>query len=328
MIKLFVYAMREYDEKPCFDRWCRELGVELGYTTEDPTPDTLSLAQGYDAVCVLLNELDADSIRRLHQMGVKYLSTRTVGFDHIDLEAAQALHMPVVHAFYPPQGVANYTILLMLLCCRKMKLILERSLTRNFTLQGCMGSELSNLTVGILGTGQIGSTVIRHLAGFGCKILAYDPYPRDDLNELAKYVTLEELYQQADIISLHIPASKENRHIIGREALHQMREGVILVNTGRGDLIDSEALIEALDAGKVGGAGLDVLEDEAGLFFHDISAGPPLTREMALLRAHPSVIITPHTAFYTDEAVEHMVMNAVKGVVACAQGGENPFLVS
>ena len=157
-MKLFAYAVREFDEKPLFDKWCAKLGVEFAYSTEYPTPENIELARGYDAISTTPYALGPEAIRRFHELGVKYLGARAIGFDHFDLPTAKELGMPVTHVFYPPSGVANYAIMLMLMCCRKMRQILDRNVVQDYTLEGKMGKELSNSTVAVLGTGKIGST--------------------------------------------------------------------------------------------------------------------------------------------------------------------------
>ncbi len=326
-MKLFVYTMREFDEKPYFDYWCQKLGVEYAYSTDYPELDNLELARGYDAISFTPVSMGADKVKRLHELGVKYLACRSIGYNHVDLETAHALGMKVTNLFYPPSGVANYAIMLMLMCCRRMRQIMERNIVQDFTLEGKLGKELSNCTVAVLGTGKIGATVLKHLSGFGCKLLAYDQYPDSEVAKVARYTDLETIWREADIISLHMAANEDNYRIINADSISKMKQGVILVNTARGVLVDTAALIDALEVGKVGAAALDVLEKEDGLYYADLKAKPICNREMAILKAFPNVILTPHTAFYTDEAVEHMVMNTVKGVVACERDGENPFLV-
>ena len=326
-MKLFVYAMREFDEKPYFDHWCQKLGVEYDYSTDYPEMDNLELARGYDAISFTPVSMGEDKVRRLHELGVTCLSCRSIGFNHVDLETTRELGMNVTHLFYPPSGVANYAIMMMLMCCRRMRQIMERNIVQDFTLEGKLGIELSNCTVAVLGTGKIGATVLKHLSGFGCRLLAYDLYPDPEVSKYALYTDLETIWKEADIISLHMAANEENYRIINADSLSKMKRGVILVNTARGVLVDTAALIDAIESGKVGAAALDVLEKEDGLYYADLKAKPICNREMAILKAFPNVILTPHTAFYTDEAVEHMVMNTVKGIVACERGGENPFLV-
>lgn len=326
-MKLFVYTLREFDEKPYFDDWCSRLGVEYAYTTEYPHMDNLELARGYDAVSFTPCDMGTDKVMGFHQMGVKYLACRSIGFNHVDLDTAHVLGMKVVHLFYPPSGVANYAIMMMLMCCRRMRQILDRNVVQDYSLKGKMGKELSNCTVAVLGTGKIGSAVVKHLSGFGCRILAYDLYPNQDVAQYATYTDLETVWGEADVITLHMPANIEDYHIINAQTLEKMKQGVILVNTARGDLIDTAALVDAIEAGKVGAAALDVLEQEDGLYYANLMAKPIPNRDLALLKAFPNVIVTPHTAFYTEEAVEHMVMNTVKGILACEQDGDNPFLV-
>lgn len=329
-MKLFVYSLRMFDEKKYFDEWSEKLGVEYSYCKERPTPDNMHLVKGYDAVSVLTTPVDEEVLKAWKEDGIKVVSTRTVGFDHIDCKAAKALSMPVCNVTYPPKGVANYTIMLMLMCCRKVVHILERAAIQDFTLPGKIGVELSNCTVGIIGTGKIGRTVLEHLKGFGCKLLAYDLYPSDAVKEMAEYVDLETLYRKCDIISLHMPSTDENFHMINENALSKMKDGVILINTARGNLIDSKAMIAALKSGKIGAAGLDVIEDEFGLYYYDYIGKPMDNEELAVLKSFPNVIVTPHTAFYTVEAVDHMVKNSILGCmyeVEPKNQEKNPFRV-
>ena len=224
------------------------------------------------------------------------------------------------HSHYPPEGVANYTIMLMLMATRKMNQIMLRAAAQDYSLQGKMGRDLSNCTVGVIGTGKIGSTVIRHLAGFGCKLLAYDLHPCDEVRSLAEYVPLDELYARSDVITLHLNATPENRHLIDDSAIAQMKPGTLLINTARGTLIDPDALVRGLESGKLGGAGLDVVENENGLCYYNRCGEALPNRELNLLRSFPNVIVSPHTAFYTDVNVASMVQCAFEATAAFAAG--------
>lgn len=326
-MKLFVYSLREFDEKQYFDDWCKKCGVTYSSTTEAPKSHNLHLAEGYDAISIITTPLDAEMLKTLKQGGVKCISTRTVGYDHVDVKAAKELGITVCNAPYPPNSVANYAIMLMLMCCRKVTHILKRSELQDYTLNGKIGKEISNCTVGIIGTGKIGRTVIAHLKGFGCRILAHDLYRQPEVEEMAEYTDLQTIYRECDIISLHMPSTEENFHMINEKALAEMKDGVILINTARGSLIDSEALIKGLEGGKVGAAGLDVIEDELSLYYYDFCGKPMNNHELALLRSYPNVVVTPHTAFYTVEAVEHMVKNSIAGCLHDLNGEENPFKV-
>ncbi len=326
-MKIFAYALREFDEKAFFEKFSKEFNCEYGYTTEYPSPENVYLAQGYDAISATPCDLGADMLERFHQVGVRYIATRSIGFDHIDLKKAKELGMKVSHVSYAPETVADYAIMLMLMCCRKIYPILERAKIQDYTLKGKMGKDLCDCTVGIIGTGQIGKTVIKHLSSFGCKIIAYDLYPNKECSEMAEYVSLEELYAKSDIISLHTPANADSYHMLNEKSFSQMKNDVIIINTARGALIDTDALIKALETGKVGHAALDVLEQEDGLYYSNRIGDVIENRTMAILRSFPNVILSPHTAFYTEKVVQDMAYKAIKSVYDMMNDIENPLVI-
>jgi len=326
-MKIFAYAMREFDEKDFFEKYSKELGCEYGYTTEYPNPNNVELARGYDAISATPCNLDADMLDRFYAVGVRYVATRSIGVDHIDLKHAKKLGMGVCHVSYAPETVADYSIMLMLMCCRNICHILERSKVQDYTLKGKMGRDICDCTVGIIGAGQIGRTVIKHLSTFGCRILAYDLYHNKEIENIAEYVSLDELYAQADIISLHAPATAENYHLLNANAFSKMKQDVIIVNTARGTLIDTQALIESIENGKIGHAALDVLEQENGLYYANKMGEPITNRDLAILRSFPNVILSPHTAFYTEKVVRDMAYKCMKGVLDMMDGIENPLIV-
>lgn len=325
-MKITVFSEGAY-EACYFEKFGPAYGVELNILKEAPLPHTIRQAEGSQCISILTTPIDDTLMRALHEMGVQYISTRTIGYDHIDLEAAREFGIHVGNVNYSVHSVADYTIMMILMATRRIQLIMQRSERQDYTLTGVQGRELHNLTVGVLGTGRIGSMVIRQLSGFGCKILAYDLCPRKEVEAYAQYVSLEQLYQESDVITLHMPASEENYHMINRSSLAQMRRGVLLINTARGSLIDSEALIDALEEGQVGGAALDVVEHELGLYYNDLKGQPINNRELALLRAFPNVIVTPHTAFFTDQAVSDMVEFSIKSCVLTCEGRKNPWMI-
>ncbi len=327
-MKIFAYCLREFDEKPFFDEICAQYHAEYAYTTEYPSPENVPLATGFDAISVTPCDMGAEMLDRFYAVGVRYVATRSIGFDHIDLDHAKELGVGVCHVSYAPETVADYAIMLMLMCCRNICHILERSRVQDYTLKGKMGKDLCDCTVGIIGTGQIGGTVVKHLSGFGCRILAYDLYPRKDLEELATYVSLEELYSQSDIISLHTPASAHNYHLLDASAFSGMKKGVTIINTARGTLIDTETLIRHIENGTVGYAALDVLEHESGLYYINRMGDPIENRHMAILRSFPNVILTPHTAFYTQKVVYDMALKNIKGVHDMMNGIKNPLVLT
>jgi len=326
-MKIFAYALREFDEKEFFEQFSKEFACEYGYTTEYPSPDNVELARGYDAISATPCDLGADMLNRFHEVGVRYIATRSIGFDHIDLKRAKELGMGVSHVSYAPETVADYAIMLMHMCCRKIYPILERAKVQDYTLKGKMGKDLCDCTVGIIGTGQIGKTVIKHLSSFGCRILAYDLYPNEECKQMAEYVSLDELYAQSDIISLHTPANAESYHMLNKTSFSQMKNDVIIINTARGALIDTDALIEAIESGKVGYAALDVLEQEDGLYYSNRIGDVIENRTMAILRSFPNVILSPHTAFYTRKVVQDMAYKAIKSVHDMMNDIENPLII-
>lgn len=326
-MKIFAYCLREFDEKPFWDRLVNEFDAEYAYTTDYPNPDNVCLAEGYDAISATPCNLDADMLERFYAVGVRYIATRSIGVDHIDLQKAKELGMKVCHVSYAPQTVADYSIMLMLMCCRNICHILERTKIQDFTLKGKMGKDISDCTIGIIGTGQIGKTVIKHLSGFGCKMLAYDIYPNDEVKQYAEYVSLETIYKECDIITLHAPATADNYHLINEQAFEQMKRGVILINTARGTLVDADSLISAVESGKVGHAALDVLEHEDGLIYINRMNDPIENRQLAILRSFPNVILSPHTAFYTEKVVWDMAYKTFKGVQDMMENNENPLII-
>ena len=323
-MKIFFYTLRPYDELDYCEQLRRKTGIDYAWTVDAPNPGNLCLAQGCDAVSTNPCTMTPEYLEAFAQMGVKYLPCRSIGYDHIPLDAAKRLGLRVSHSHYPPEGVANYTIMLMLMATRKMNQIMLRAAAQDYSLQGKMGRDLSNCTVGVIGAGKIGRTVLRHLAGFGCRLLAYDLYPQPEAGVPAEYVSLDTLYAESDVITLHLNATPDNYHLIDAAAIAKMKDGVILVNTARGTLIEPDALVAGLESGKVGGAAVDVVEDEAGICYYNRCGEPLPNRELALLRSYPNVIVSPHTAFYTDVNVASMVQSVFEAVAHFVNGEPEP----
>lgn len=326
-MRIFVYSMREYDELPFFEKYAKEYGVEFGYTTEMPSPENYELAKGYDALSILTTPTPAEMIDIMKDYGIKIISTRTIGYDHVDIEHAHKVGMGVANVTYSPETVADYTIMLMLIACRKLKYIMMKGDVQDFTLEGKIGKELSHSTVGIIGTGRIGKTVIKHLSGFGCKMLAYDIYPSDEVKQYAEYTDLDTLYRESDIITLHAPATEENYHMLDEETFAKMKDDVIIVNCARGQLIDTDAMIRNLESGKIGFAALDVIERELGIYYNDFSGKIIPDSNMAYLRSMHNVWFSPHTAFYSEVAVANMVENSIIGIKAYMNGEDHKFII-
>ena len=220
-MRMFVFSMRTFDELPCFEKYCPKYGIEYDYTTETPCMDNLELAKGYDVVNVITTVFDQPMLKKLHDMDVKCIATRTIGYDHIDVDYAKSLGMGVIHISYSPNSVADYAIMMMLMGLRRMPHIMERANIQDYTLKGKIGRELPDCTVGIIGTGRIGRTVIRHLSGFGCKMLAYDLYENEEVKQYAEYTDLDTLLKNSDVITLHAPATDDNYHMIDAAAIEK-----------------------------------------------------------------------------------------------------------
>lgn len=327
-MKVTVYNCRPFDEKEMFETFGREFGIELVLCPDAPNAENAALAKGSECIDIITSKMSEELLKVFADYGVRYVTTRTIGYDHIDVKAAKSLGMTVANAPYGPHGVADYAVMLILMTIRKMKRIVERTNIQDYTLAGIQGRELKDLTVGVIGTGRIGRTVLQNLSGFGCRLIAYDLHENDEVKQMGiPYVSLEEMWQQADVISLHAPLTEDNFHMIDQKAIAQMKDGVMIVNTARGGLIDSEALIAGIESGKIGGAGLDVVENEFGLYYYDHKSDILNNRELAVLRGFPNVTVSHHMAFYTDEYVKTVVRDSLLGCKYFVEGRENPWEV-
>ena len=327
-MRVTVYSCREFDEKELFLQYEKEFGMELVLCSDAPTMENVHLTKGSECVDIITSKITRNLMAAFAANGVKYLTTRTIGYDHIDMEAAREFGIKVGNAPYGPNGVADYTVMLILMSIRKMKRIIERTNIQDYTLAGIQGRELQDLTVGVIGTGRIGKTVIRDLSGFGCKIIAYDLHEQEEVKKYAEYVSLEKLFAEADVITLHTPLTDNNYHLINEKNISGMKDGVVIINTARGALIDSQALISAIESGKIGAAGLDVVENEFGLYYYDHKSDILDNRELAVLRGFPNVTISHHMAFYTDNCVETVVHDSLLSCKFFVEGMENPWEVN
>lgn len=327
-MKVTVYNCREFDEKELFIKYGEEMGIELVLCPDAPDQENAALAKGSQCINIITSKMTKELLKVFASYGVSYVTTRTIGYDHIDVPAAKELGITVANAPYGPCGVADYTVMLILMTIRKMKRIIERTNIQDYTLKGIQGKELKDLTVGVIGTGRIGRTVLQNLSGFGCRLLAYDLFENESVRESGvSYVTLEEMWKQADVITLHTPLTDDNYHMINENTIAAMKDGVMIVNTARGALIDSRALIQGIETGKVGGAGLDVVENEFGLYYYDHKSDILMNRELSILRGFPNVTVSHHMAFYTDDCVKTVVRDSLLGCQYFMEGRENPWEV-
>ncbi|NBC84311.1 MAG: 2-hydroxyacid dehydrogenase [Bacteroidetes bacterium] len=286
-----------------------KFNFEISYFEARLYNQTVALAKEFDVVCVFVNDkLNAEVIKKLKEHNVKLIALRCAGFNNVDIEKAKDEKIGVVRVpAYSPYAVAEHTLGLILSLSRKFHKAFTRIRDGNFALDGLLGFDLHNKTIGVIGTGKIGQIFSSTMLGLGCNILAYDKYPNKELKDKGvKYVDLHDLYEQSDIISLHCPLTYETYHIINEYAINAMRDGVMIINTSRGPLIDTNAVIEGLKKGKVGYLGLDVYEEEEELFFEDLSEKVIQDDMFVRLQTFPNVLITAHQAFFTREAVNNI----------------------
>jgi D-specific alpha-keto acid dehydrogenase len=307
-----VYGCGPY-EADLFAALAPRLGLAPAITEADVAEDTVDLAVGSRCISVgHKTDITSSTLLALHEAGVRHISTRSIGVNHLDLECAAALGLSVENVAYSPDSVADYTVLLILMAVRSMRATLQRAEVHDYRLAERPGRELRDLTIGVVGTGRIGSAVMERLGGFGCQVLAVDPRPRTS----ADYVALPELLQRSDVVTLHAPLDDGTHHLVDRRRLEQMKPGAHLINTSRGGLVETEALVDALESGRLGGAALDVVEGEDGVFYADCG-GQPLDRPLLQrLHALPNVTISPHTAYYTDHALRDAVEASLR---SCAR---------
>jgi D-specific alpha-keto acid dehydrogenase len=258
------------------------------------------------------HQITNSTLLALSQADVTYISTRSIGYNHINVKYAESVGISVENVAYSPDSVADYTLMLILMAVRDAKSIILHTEIHDYRLNDVRGKELRDLTIGVIGTGRIGAAVIDRLRSFGCEILAYDNRPTTS----AAYVPLDELLRQSDIVTLHTPLNADTHHLLNRQRIEQMKRGAFIINTGRGSLLDTEALVPALESGRLGGAALDVLEEEEGIFYVDCRNKPIESTALLRLQPLPNVIVSPHTAYYTDHAlidtVENTVLNCLK----------------
>ena len=313
-----------YDTKPYDREWFEPLAIKSGFDVSYHefrlSGDTAPLAKGCDAVCIFVNDsADKKVIEILSELGVKTIALRCAGYNNVDLAAAKGRIRVVRVPSYSPSAVAEYAAALLLSVNRKIPRAYNRTRDGNFSINGLIGMDLNGKTAGVIGTGKIGQLFIKICCGFGMNVIAYDPYPVLDSD--IEYVALDELFLRSDIISLHCPLTKETRHIINQNAISIMKPGVIIVNTSRGALVDTTALIEGMKSYRIGGAGLDVYEEEEEYFFEDLSSEIIKNDELARLLQLPNVIVSSHQAFFTREAMRAIAETTVENLRAAGAGG-------
>lgn len=327
-MKVAVYSARRYD-KALLGQANKEADEQGGHTLrflEDRlTAHTAALAEGCGAVCVFVNDtVDAEVLALLAAQGTRLVATRSTGYNQIDTEAAARLGIAVVRVTdYSPHSVAEFAVGLLLAVNRKIARASARTRDGNFDLDGLMGFDLHGKTVGVIGTGKIGTIFARIMAGFGCTVVGHDRYPSPAFEALGgRYVGVDELLACSDVVSLHCPLTDDTRHIVNADSLARAKRGSVLVNTSRGGLIDTDAAIQALKTGQLGGLAIDVYEQEANLFFQDLSSTIICDDVIQRLVSFPNVIVTGHQAFFTVEAIGQIMRTTIESITAFERGEE------
>lgn len=321
-MRMAVFSTKDYTRN-YFTRINARFRHELTFLEPRLDPETARLADGYPAVCVFVNDhVDADVLQRLHAGGTRVIALRCAGYNNVDLVAAERLGMQVVRVpAYSPHSVAEHTVALMLALNRRVHRAFNRVREGNFSLDGLVGFELRSRTVGVVGTGRIGAAVVDILSGFGSEILAYDIQPAESVAARgARYVPLDELLAASDVVTLHCPLLPATHHLIDADAVHRLKRGVMLINTSRGGLVDTRAVIEGLKSGRIGSLGLDVYEEEDALFFEDLSGQLLQDDVFARLLTFPNVVITGHQAFLTEEALTAIAETTLANVAHLERG--------
>ena len=307
------------DEAVLFREVAPRFGVMPVITEAAVSEANVELAFGHRCISVgHKTQITNSTLLALSQAGVVYVSTRSIGYNHVDVKYAAGVGISVENVAYSPDSVADYTLMLMLMVVRNAKSIIRRADVHDYRLTEVRGKELRDLTIGVIGTGRIGAAVIDRLWGFGCQKLAYDIRPRTS----ADYVPLDDLLQQSDIVTLHTPLDADTHHLLNRRRIEQMKHGAFIINTGRGALLDTEALVSALESGRLGGAALDVLEGEEGTFYTDCRNKPIESKPLLRLQEMPNVLISPHTAYYTDHALRDTVENSIANCLNFESGNQ------
>lgn len=306
------------DEAVLFREAAARLGATPTIIAAPVSAANAGLASGSRCVSVGHKaQIPNPALLALSRAGVAYISTRSVGFNHLDVAYAASLGVRVENVAYSPDSVADYTLMLMLMAVRHAKAVVRGAEVHDYRLPEVRGRELRDLTVGVVGTGRIGAAVVQRLRGFGCGVLVCDSSPK----VVAEHVSVDELVRRSDIVTLHVPLDAGTRHLLGAQRIGAMRRGAFVVNTGRGGLVDTAALVAALESGHLGGAALDVVEGEEGVFYADRRNTPVESGLLLRLQALPNAIVSPHTAYYTDHALRDMVENSIVNCLAFENGG-------
>ena len=325
-MKIVLFNCRK-EEAKIIRKYSNLYDLDVEICAASLTLANVTLLKNADAVSLVSQIKDEQLIKKISEYGVRYISTRSIGYDHIDVKLCQSYGITVGNVSYSVNSVAEYTLMLILMALRKMPLIQSKFQDNDFGFDNVAGRELSSLTVGVIGTGRIGKALIQLLTGFKCRILAYDVYPDKQLSDRVEYCSKEKLLANSDVISLHVPYLKSTHHLINQESLKLIKNSAVLVNAARGQLIDTQALLEALKANAIGYAALDVLEEEKGIYSRNVKTETINNANFCELVNCDNVLLSPHIAFFTDIALEDMIKNSLLSCKNEINAEENSFRI-
>jgi D-lactate dehydrogenase len=315
-MKIAIFSIHSFD-KPFFEK-IKNNDHEIVYFKEQLSKETAHLAKDFDAIAIFTSDnANEEVLQLLHSCGVKFIALRSVGYDHVDIDKAKELKIMVANVpEYSPFAIAEHTVAMILALNRKLIIADNRIKRHDFSLGGLTGFDLNGKTVGIIGTGKIGSVLAKILHGFGCKLLAYDKIEESALKSKygLHYTSLDKLCQESDIISLNLPLNKDTKYLINEQKISIMKNGVMLINTSRGGIVNTQSVIKGLKTGKIGSFGMDVYENEKGIFFHDLSKSILEDDTLALLTTFSNVLITAHQSFLTNEALNGIVSTTMENI--------------
>lgn len=322
-MKVAVFSCKPYDKRTLTNAVIHTPSIEFVYFESRLSSETMTLAKGFDAIsCFVNDDVNHDVIHYLAKHGLSAIALRCAGFNNVDLPAAKTTNIKVYHVpDYSPTSVAEHAVALLMTLNRKTHRAYHRVKEGNFALEGLLGFNVQNRTVGCIGTGRIGQAFCRIMRGFGCRVICYDLSPNDELiNTGCEYSDLETLYNESDIISLHCPLNASTHHLINKNSLAKMKQGVMIINTSRGALVNAQEAIDALYSGKIGYLGLDVYEQEKAIFFEDMSSSIIQDSVFQLMLTFPNVVVTGHQGFFTQEALEHIAETTIDNLIKHSQG--------
>ena len=331
MMKVAVFSCKPYDQRTLSKAAAHHPALSLSYFESRLSTETMSLANGFDAVACFVNDnVDRHVIQHLAEHGISAIALRCAGFNNVDLSAAKAANIKVYHVpDYSPTSVAEHAVALIMTLNRKTHRAYHRVKEGNFALEGLLGFNLQSRTVGCIGTGRIGQAFCHIMRGFGCRVLCYDISPNDELIASGcEYTDLETLYTESDIISLHCPLNASTHHLINTNSLEKMKQGVMIINTSRGALVNAQEAIDALYSGKIGYLGLDVYEQENAIFFEDMSSHIIQDSVFQLMLTFPNVVVTGHQGYFTQEALDHIADTTLENLITHAEGKPSQRLLN